>query len=133
MLKLFRPFHKSKGSTEIAIRLGWLFFLIAFWVGFSFTDTHIFPTPLQVGNGFSTLWAEGLVVHIGSSLGLCLRAVVWSVFISLSFCYLSPLPIINPIATVLSKFRYLPLAGIAFYLSILINVSVRFVNANKLL
>jgi NitT/TauT family transport system permease protein len=121
MLQLLRPFHKSKGSTEIAIRLGWLFFLIAFWVGFSFTDTHIFPTPLQVGKGFATLWSEGLIVHIGSSLALCFRAVIWSIVISLTFCYLSPLPIIKPIAVVLSKFRYLPLAGIAFYLSILIN------------
>jgi NitT/TauT family transport system permease protein len=121
MLGILKPFEKVKSSTELTIRLGWLISLILFWIGFSFTETHLFPTPVQVLTGFSTLWSEGLVVHIGSSLILCSQAVLWSVFISLIFCYLSPLPLLKPIALVLSKFRYLPLAGITFYLSILIN------------
>lgn len=122
MLSLIRPFEKVKKSTELTTRLGWLIFILALWIGTSIVGTtHIFPTPTQVLTGFSTLWAEGLVVHIGSSLILCSQAVLWSVFISLIFCYLSPLPLLNPIATVLSKFRYLPLAGITFYLSIIIN------------
>jgi NitT/TauT family transport system permease protein len=76
---------------------------------------------MQVLNGFSTLWAEGLVVHIWSSLALCAQAVIFSVVISLSFCYLSPLPILKPLATAISKMRFLPLAGISFYLSLMIN------------
>jgi NitT/TauT family transport system permease protein len=121
MLSILKPFEKIKGSTELATRIGWLIFILIFWIGFSFTETHLFPTPTQVLTGFSTLWSEGLIVHIGSSLILCTKAVIWSILISLTFCYLSPLPLLNPIATVLSKFRYLPLAGIAFYLSIIIN------------
>jgi NitT/TauT family transport system permease protein len=121
MLSILRPFEKPKKSIELATRIGWLTFIIIFWIGFSFSQTHLFPTPQQVFTGFSTLWSEGLVVHIGSSLILCSQAVLWSVLISLIFCYLSPLPLLKPIATVLSKFRYLPLAGIAFYLSIMIN------------
>lgn len=101
--------------------MGWLITLIMLWISFSFGDVHMFPTPSQVSEGFSTLWAQGLVVHIGSSLALCAKAVALSIIISLSFCYLSPLPLLKPIATLISKLRYLPLAGIAFYLSILIN------------
>jgi len=121
MLGILKPFEKVSKSTERTIQLGWFTVLILFWFGFSFSQTHLFPTPGQVLNGFSTLWSEGLVVHIGSSLILCGQAVLWSVFISLIFCYLSPLPILKPIASTISKFRYLPLAGIAFYLSIMIN------------
>ena len=41
--------------------------------------------------------------------------------ISLLFCYLSPLPIIQPLAEAISKLRFLPLTGISFYVAILIN------------
>lgn len=120
-LGIIKPFEKVKGSTELTIRLGWLIFILFIWVVSSLIGTsHLFPTISQVATGFSTLWSEGLVVHIGSSLALCSQAVALSVIISLVFCYLSPIPILNPIALAISKFRYLPLAGIAFYLAILI-------------
>ena len=119
---LFSPFQEVKKSTRLMIIGIWLSIVFVLWVvGAVTSDVHMFPTPSQVMEGFSTLWSEGLVVHIGSSLRLCAQAVIYSVFISLMFCYLSPLPILKPIASLVSKFRYLPLAGIAFYLSILIN------------
>ena len=84
-------------------------------------ERHLFPSPQQVMTGFSELYNEGLVVHVGSSLLLCLKAIVIAVIISLIFTYLSTIPIFNPIAGMLSKLRYLPLTGISFYLAILIS------------
>ena len=75
---------------------------------------------LQVWEGMQSLYAEGLVVHVASSLGLCLQAAAISLIISLAIVYLSPLPAIRPIALFLSKLRYLPLTGITFYLTILV-------------
>ena len=121
MIGILKPFEEVKERTFLIIQLGWLVAILSMWVAFSFCDRHLFPTPSQVMVGLSDLWSEGLVVHIGSSLALCGQAVLYSVIISLVFCYLSPLPLLKPIATFLSKFRFLPLAGIAFYLSILIS------------
>jgi len=122
MKGILSPFEKIKSSTELTIRLGWLISILTLWVTSSYIgQTHIFPTPIQVLEGFGALWNEGLTVHIGSSLSLCGQAVLISVLFSLSFCYLSPVPILQPISSFISKFRYLPLAGIAFYLSILIS------------
>jgi len=122
VIGIFKPFEKIDKSKQLTIQIGWLVGLVLLWiVSGLFSDTHLFPTPSQVMTGFSELWSEGLIVHIGSSLILCFQAVFYSVFISLIFCYLSPLPILKPVANTLSKFRYLPLAGIAFYLSIMIN------------
>jgi NitT/TauT family transport system permease protein len=119
---IFKPFEKVHKSTELTIRSGWLVCLLLIWFTASFTsDTHLFPTPTQVFGGLSALWTEGLAVHVGSSLMLCGQAVLYSVIISLTFCYLSPLPFLQSIAVALSKFRYLPLAGISFYISMLIN------------
>lgn len=121
MSGLFKPFEKVQNHTQLAILFGWLIVLMLTWTSYCFSDVHLFPTIPQVLTGLSSLWAEGLVVHIGSSLILCTQAIVISVVISLVFCYLSPLPVLSPIATAISKMRYLPLAGIAFYLSLMIH------------
>jgi len=119
---IFKPFYKVNGSTGTTIRLTWLISILLLWVFSGLGDgAHLFPTISQVATGFGTLWSEGLVVHIVSSLALCGKAVLISVIISLTFCYLSPIPALAPISETLSKFRYLPLAGIAFYLAIMIN------------
>jgi len=121
MQKIIKPFEKVKSSTQLTIQFAWLFAIVIFWVACSFGQTHLFPTPKQVFAGLSELYKEGLVVHIGSSLILCGQAVFLSVIISLAICYLSPLPVLKPVANTISKFRYLPLTGIAFYMSILIS------------
>lgn len=84
-------------------------------------DTHLFPSPQQVGRGFAELYQEGLVVHVFSSIWLCVKAIVIAVIISLSLTYLSTIPIIHTVAKALSKLRYLPLTGITFYMAILIS------------
>lgn len=121
MKKLFKPFETLKGSSTTTILLSWLVILITFWGLNSFGDTHLFPTPSQVLNGLGNLWREGLVVHIGSSLWLCTQAVIISVLVSLGFAYASTIPFFKPVGTFISKLRFLPLTGIAFYLAILIN------------
>lgn len=120
-MKLLKPFEKTDKSTGGMITLGWLILLLIVWSSLGIGDTHIFPTIPQVWKGFVGLYNEGLVVHIGSSLWLCSQAVFISIIISLFFTYLSSTPIIRPIATFISKFRYLPLTGISFYITMLIN------------
>jgi ABC-type nitrate/sulfonate/bicarbonate transport system permease component len=121
MKHLIKPFEPLKSSTKLIIQLCWLAAIILLWIMSSTSDRHLFPTPIQVINGFGNLWKAGLVVHIGSSLALCAQSVLYGSIISLIFCYLSPLPILKPIATFISKLRFLPLTGISFYVSILIN------------
>lgn len=120
-MKLVKPFEEIKKINRTWIMLGWLVAIISFWGIQSMGETHLFPTPKQVFTGLSELYNEGLVVHIFSSLWLCAKAVMISIVISLTFCYLSPIPLLKPIAAALSKFRYLPLTGIAFYITILLN------------
>lgn len=99
----------------------WILLVAVFWIISSSGTKHLFPTPGQVWEGFISLYREGLVVHIASSLALCFQAAVLSIILSLIIVYLSPLPAIRPLAVVLSKVRYLPLTGITFYLAILVS------------
>lgn len=119
---LIKPFEELKQVNRITILIGWLILLFTFWIVSGLTSTtHIFPTLPQVLTGFKDLWFQGLMVHLMSSLSLCAHSVLIAVIVSLIVCYLSPLPLIKPIAKFISKLRYLPLTGISFYLSILIS------------
>tara|TARA_R110000772_G_scaffold17946_3_gene50028 strand:+ start:166972 stop:167739 length:768 start_codon:yes stop_codon:yes gene_type:complete len=120
-MNLLKPFEVVTSLTKYLIVTGWLALLFGTWFWYGYSDTHMFPTLGQVGEGFVGLWNEGLVTHIGSSLALCGKAVVIAIIVALSFVYLSPLPVIKPIANMISKFRYLPLTGIAFYITMLIS------------
>ncbi|WP_152973244.1 ABC transporter permease [Lacinutrix mariniflava] len=121
MKLLFKPFEKVSKNTRLLIVLFWVVLVVTFWFISSMGERHLFPSPQQVFTGFSELYNEGLVVHVASSLFLCLKAIIIAVIISLIFAYLSTIPVIKPLANTLSKLRYLPLTGITFYLTILIN------------
>ncbi|KAA1246835.1 ABC transporter permease [Aquimarina sp. RZ0] len=121
MKHLFKPFEVVSRNNRLLITLFWIVLVVVFWFISSMGERHLFPSPGQVFTGFTELYNEGLVVHIFSSLWLCLKAILIAVVISLIFTYLSTIPIIKPIANTLSKGRYLPLTGITFYLAILIN------------
>lgn len=119
--KWFTPFEKVTRNSRIMIGATWIVLVAGFWIFQSAGTKHLFPTPGQVWEGFHSLYNEGLVVHIASSLGLCLQAALISITISLLVVYLSPLPALKPIAVTLSRIRYLPLTGITFYLAILVS------------
>lgn len=121
MQKWFRPFEVVGKQQRLVIILLWVVLVFGYWFIVTSGTKHLFPTPSQVWQGFVSLYNEGLVVHIVSSLALFFQAIILSVIVSLVVVYLSPLPALRPIAVVLSRFRYLPLTGITFYLSILVH------------
>jgi ABC-type nitrate/sulfonate/bicarbonate transport system permease component len=118
--KWFKPFEVVEQRQRLLIIGIWILLVLGYWFYASSGAKHLFPTPGQVWTGFQSLYNEGLVVHIVSSLTLCFQAAVFSVMFSLLVVYLSPLPALKPIAVALSKLRYLPLTGITFYLTILV-------------
>jgi len=118
--KWFRPFETVNQRQGLLIGGIWLVLVLGYWVLSSAGAKHLFPTPGQVWEGFSSLYQEGLVVHVASSLSLCLQATLLSIVVSLVIVYLSPLPALKPLAQTFSKLRYLPLTGITFYLAILV-------------
>lgn len=121
MKEIFKPFENVGRNSRLLIIASWVIAVLAFWFISSMGERHLFPSPAQVLRGFTELYNEGLVVHIGSSLWLCLVAIIIAVTISLILSYLSTIPVITPIANALSKLRYLPLTGITFYLAIIIS------------
>lgn len=119
--KIIRPFEIITKQQRLLIVAFWIVLFLVYWFIATAGSRHIFPSPSQVAQGFEDLFNEGLVVHIASSLALCFKAVIISIIFSLLFAYLSPVPLMRPIAVFLSRLRYLPLTGITFYLTIMVS------------
>lgn len=121
MKKLFRPLESLSSSMVSTLYLSWSLMFLLIWLLSSFSDVHLFPTPKQVFNGFIYLWETGLIVHLTSSISLCLQAVFFSILISLILAYSTTIPFFKPNGNIISKLRYLPLTGIAYYVAIFID------------
>jgi ABC-type nitrate/sulfonate/bicarbonate transport system permease component len=117
----FKPFEVVGKNQRLLIAGIWVLLILGYWILSSLGSKHLFPTPAKVAEGFMSLYREGLVAHIASSLALCFQATVLSIIVSLIVVYLSPLPALAPVANILSRLRYLPLTGITFYLAIIVN------------
>jgi NitT/TauT family transport system permease protein len=118
----FKPFEVISKKEVTLIYTLWVIVILVYWfIISSVGDKHLFPTPIQVLEGMSSLYTEGLVVHIASSLSLCFQATVISILCSVLVAYTIPIPFLIPLSTFLSKLRYLPLTGITFYLTIAVS------------
>lgn len=120
--QFFTPFRELKGSYRTIIVAVWLAILFIFWfVSASIGTTHLFPTPTQVFTGLVDVWKAGLMTDLVSSLSLCLQAIFFSVIISAMFAYATTIAFSKSLGTFLSKLRYLPPTGIAFYVTIMMS------------
>jgi len=116
------PFQESSRPLALGMTGFWIVFLLSIWfVSGSIGDTHLFPTPQQVFDGFGAIWKGGLINHLGSSLILCGKAVLYATIISMTIAYASSLLNLKDVAKFISALRYLPLTGITFYISIFLD------------
>jgi NitT/TauT family transport system permease protein len=85
------------------------------------TSTFVFlPKPLGVWRAFADLWMhEGLGQELIVSFSLNVQALAWATFISLVLAYLTVVPFFQPIASALSKGRFLGMVGLTFFFTII--------------
>ena len=121
-LKPFVPFEKISKEQSTVIMLFWLGLIFFLWIRASVhSDVKIIPSPRMVISALHDLYLEGLVKQFAISMGLCFKSTIYALIASLTIAYLSPMPIIKPLAQGISKLRYLPMIGITFYLTQILN------------
>ena len=121
MIKFFTPFENISKTQKTIILVSWIVFLIALWFIVTSGTKHLFPSPSQVFAGFSQLYNEGLVYHIFQSLKLCFVSIIMAVFFALLFAYLSPIPLLKPLADFVTKLRFLPFTGLSYFITMAVN------------
>lgn len=120
MKRLIIPFEENKVKKTIA--LAWISIFFLSWTYYSLvSETHIFPSFGDVLEGFRDLYKEGLIVHIFRSLGLFIKSALVSIIFSLAIVYVSPFPLFEPMSKWASMLRFLPLAGLSYYMAMAVS------------
>lgn len=85
------------------------------------TSTYVFlPKPVDVWRAFVDLWNhEGLGQELIVSFLLNIQAMAWATVISLGIAYLTVVPFFQPIASAISKGRFLGMVGLTFFFTII--------------
>jgi len=113
------PFEKISKQQRTVIMIFWIGIIFASWMKASvYSDVKIIPSPLMVLSAFRDLYYEGLIKQFAISITLCFQSIGYALVISLIIAYLSPLPLIKPLAQAISKLRYVPMIGITYYLTL---------------
>jgi len=91
--------------------------LLSTWQSF---PTGLIPSPLLIGEALGGLLTSSLLWdNVLVSLLLTLKALLFSVVLTLVFSYLSVVPFFRPLAQFIVKCRYLTLTGLIFVFTLL--------------
>src|SRR5882672_11443277 len=114
---MFKPFEKISRTTVITLVLFQVIVLLSIWQSF---PAGLIPLPFRIGEALGRLLTSSLLWdNVLVSLVLTLKALFFSVVITLVFTYLSVVPFFRPIAQFLVKCRYLTLTGLIFIFTLL--------------
>ena len=117
MKALFQPFQRISRQTFIIMVVMQVITTLALWHVMS---DGLIPKPLKVAEAFIQLLSTSLLLeNIVVSLVLTLKAMLYSIVITLFFSYLSVLPFFRSVAMFLVKCRYLTLTGLIFVFTLL--------------
>ena len=117
MKKLFQPFAKISRRTLLFLVAVQAILTLLTW---HFSSDGLIPKPGKVATAFVQLITSStLLDNVLVSLLLTGKAMLYSIVITLLFCYLSVLPFFNSLAQFLVKCRYLTLTGLIFIFTLL--------------
>jgi len=114
---MFRPFEKISRTTVLTMVSVQIIVLLSIWQSF---PAGLIPSPLRIGEALGGLLTSSLLWdNVLVSLLLTLKALLFSVVITLVFAYLSVVPFFRPLAHFIVKCRYLTLTGLIFIFTLL--------------
>jgi sulfonate transport system permease protein len=101
----------------LLLALGQLILTVVIW---NFNSAGLIPSPSKVLKAVGSLASGGqLGDNFLVSMGLTLKAMFYSIMITLLFAYLSVIPFFRSMAAFLVKCRYLTLTGLIFIFTLL--------------
>lgn len=116
---IFLPFGKVDKKTNVGIMV---FLSLFFFFLFEVVKSPIIPAPSKIGLSLinqltSSLFWEDLM----ASLFLTVKAMVYSIIITMIVVYAAVIPFFRPIAEFISKCRYLTLTSLVFIFTVMTN------------
>lgn len=117
MKNIFKPFGSVSKQTTIIMIVVQVVVTLLIWHS---TSNGLIPKPGNVAIAFSKLITTKLLLdNLLVSLVLTLKAMFYSIIITLFFAYTSVIPFFKSIAQFIVKCRYLTLTGLIFIFTLL--------------
>jgi len=114
---IFKPFGKISKQTFIIMIVMQVIVALVIW---QTASDGLIPKPGRVATAFVQLLSTKLLLdNLIVSLMLTLKAMLYSIIITLFFAYLSVIPFFKSIAQFIVKCRYLTLTGLIFIFTLL--------------
>jgi len=115
---LFRPLTSVNNRTFSILVVINLVVAIILWQVFA--AGGLIPTPGKIGKSVLKILNSGdFYDNLVISLTLTLKGMGYAIIIALLICYLSLIPVFNPLARFIIKCRYLTLTGLIFLFTLL--------------
>src|SRR4051812_34746717 len=114
---ILKPFGKISKQTFVIMIVMQMFITLVIW---QTASDGLIPKPARVATAFVQLLSTKLLLdNLLVSLTLTLKAMLYSIIITLFFAYLSVIPFFKSIAQFIVKCRYLTLTGLIFIFTLL--------------
>jgi NitT/TauT family transport system permease protein len=113
----FSPNKKVANHLMILLIGSQLFLLLAYWTFFS---NALIPKPLEIFKSLGNLiTTQNLLGELWSSTMMCLKATLITILISLFISYATVMSFFKPLATLVTKMRFLTLVGLSFVFTLI--------------
>lgn len=117
---LFTPLTTISNKTFTILVVINCLIALALWQ--TFAAGGLIPTPAKIGGAIvKILNSNTFFDNLFTSLTLTLKGMGYSILIALLICYVSLIPVFNPLAKFIIKCRYLTLTGLIFLFTLLTN------------
>jgi NitT/TauT family transport system permease protein len=117
MKTIFKPFGRISKQTVIIMVTMQVIITLLVW---QITSNGLIPKPTSIASAFGQLITSKLLLdNMLVSLALTLKAMLYSIIITLFFAYASVIPFFKSIAQFIVKCRYLTLTGLIFVFTLL--------------
>lgn len=114
---IFKPFGKISKQTFLVMVVLQVVITLLVW---QTTSNGLIPKPTSIATAFGGMIASKLLLdNMLVSLALTLKAMLYSIAITLFFAYASVIPFFKSIAQFIVKCRYLTLTGLIFIFTLL--------------
>ncbi len=117
--KLFYPFGEVNKKTQLLIGLFWV---VVGLLWFELGHSKLIPPPSKIADSlWSLVNSKGFYDDLIASLITTLKAMGYSIVITVLIVYASTIAFFTPLAEFISKCRYLTLTGLVFVFTVISN------------
>lgn len=117
--RLFQPNEKLSKNERLGIGIGWIVLIIGGW---ELLHPPVLPSFIETIQAFGPLVTkQGIIGAWLGTMGLTLSAILFSAILALIISYLFVIPFFRPIASAVTKLRYLSIIGLIVVFMLLLH------------